>query len=186
MITRRICTSCKIEKPFEEFGNNKKGKWGKREICKNCKRIKDREYERNNPKKMSEKHARWVEKHRDHVREYGRKYYEKNPEIYKENAIAYRKKTGNESVKKYRRKYPAKKKAHSYVELALFFGHMSKPDNCSMCKIKCDPQGHHEDYTKPLDVIWLCTKCHGFVHRKENTTHRERLSERTSKEEAIV
>lgn len=186
MIDKRICTTCKIEKPFDEFGNYKKGKWGKREKCKDCRRIENREYAKDNPEKRNAKHKRWADRHRDHVREYNRNYYEKNPEPYKASAIAYRKKVENQNIKSYRQRYPEKKKAHTYVELALFFGHMSKPNNCSRCQISCNPQGHHEDYAKPLDVIWLCTKCHGFVHRKENANHRKRLSEKTSQEEATV
>lgn len=186
MITRRICTSCKIDKPFEEFGNLKKGKWGKREICKDCKRIKDRAYERANPDKMTAKHDRWVKKNYQRVLDYNQKRYEDNPEPQRKGAIEYRKRVANKSVKSYREKYPEKKKAHTYVELAIFFGHLSRPDSCSKCDVPCKPQGHHHDYKKPLDVTWLCTQCHGKEHRKENTDRRKRLSERTPKGEAIV
>lgn len=31
---------------------------------------------------------------------------------------------------------------------------------CSLCTKGCKPQAHHEDYTKPLEIIWMCTKCH--------------------------
>ena len=25
--------------------------------------------------------------------------------------------------------------------------------------------GHHEDYSQPLEVVWLCAPCHGLRHR---------------------
>jgi len=186
MVNRRICTVCNIEKHFDEFGNSKKGKWGKREFCKDCKRIKDREYERKNPDKMTAKHDRWAKKNKLHLLEYNRKRYEQNPDLYKKRCIEYRKRKNNEPVKRYKYKYPHKKRAHLYVELAIEYGHLLRPEKCSKCGIACKPDGHHEDYSKPLEIIWLCRKCHGFVHRTENINHAERLNEKTPKGDAKV
>lgn len=48
---------------------------------------------------------------------------------------------------------------------AIKEGIIIRPDKCSSCGIKCKPDGHHDDYDKPLKIIWLCKKCHHATHR---------------------
>jgi hypothetical protein len=36
--------------------------------------------------------------------------------------------------------------------------------NCSNCGTDKNVQGHHVDYTKPLEVAWLCRSCHSSLH----------------------
>ena len=43
---------------------------------------------------------------------------------------------------------------------ATRFGLLARPDHCEKCSCECKPQGHHENYTKPLSVEWLCRDCH--------------------------
>ena len=46
---------------------------------------------------------------------------------------------------------------------AVRTGRLKKPDRCERCGEKVAKpklQGHHDDYSKRLDVRWLCTKCH--------------------------
>lgn len=39
------------------------------------------------------------------------------------------------------------------------------PQNCAVCD--CDStSGHHEWYTRPLDVVWLCVRHHSHRHRR--------------------
>jgi hypothetical protein len=43
------------------------------------------------------------------------------------------------------------------------------------CEVCGDPktQGHHDDYSKPLSVRWLCQKHHWDIHRQERALQRE-------------
>ena len=34
---------------------------------------------------------------------------------------------------------------------------------CTICGTR-PSEGHHEDYSKPLEVVWLCRPCHAYAH----------------------
>ena len=38
---------------------------------------------------------------------------------------------------------------------------------CAICGSTDSIEGHHEDYSKPLDVIWLCREHHLEIHNGE-------------------
>lgn len=60
-----------------------------------------------------------------------------------------------------------KLKARQTVRNAVRRGRMQKPDRCEGCgEPTPDRQlhGHHQDYSKPLEVEWLCPECHSAKH----------------------
>ncbi len=62
--------------------------------------------------------------------------------------------------------------ARRRLHAAVRAGDVAKPDACSGCGgSERGIQAHHEDYSRPLDVVWLCTTCHAqrhpFVRGKE-------------------
>lgn len=48
---------------------------------------------------------------------------------------------------------------------AVKAGKVTKPAHCELCSCT-DVVGHHIDYSRPLDVRWLCILHHGLEHRK--------------------
>ncbi len=60
-------------------------------------------------------------------------------------------------------------KACSRFTYAIRTGRIKRPNTCSHCKKEGFIEGHHADYSKPLDVIWLCKKCHALEHQRLET-----------------
>jgi ribosomal protein S27AE len=61
-------------------------------------------------------------------------------------------------VKIWRAKNPEKNLAHRAVFIAVRNGTLKKKP-CRRCG-KSKVEAHHEDYSKPLKVVWLCKKHH--------------------------
>lgn len=59
-----------------------------------------------------------------------------------------------------------KHKARNVLNKALKAAQVLRPLNCMICDKTGRIEGHHEDYDKPLEVIWLCRNCHGKLHSK--------------------
>ena len=88
----------------------------------------------------------------------------------KNNKTKKRKRQFAEIAKRMYQKYPEKWRARSKVSYAVRTGKIIKPKKCESClKENLKLQAHHEDYTKPLDVMWLCVGCHNNHHHKNPT-----------------
>jgi len=148
-------------------------------------REKEREYAREYARKLREdnleetnrKKREWELKNPEKVKKIQKKsfkkFYDKNyKKLYTANQEWLKK--NPEKLKKYRDKgarlarerYPEKNASRKMVSGAITLGILIRPTTCSRCLKECKPEGHHPDYSKPLEVVWLCRKCHNKEHEK--------------------
>lgn len=148
MIKCKKCCNYKDETEF--YPNSKK--------CKHCTCEAVRENRKNNIK---------------HYTEYEAKRYKENPKR-KEAIKAYAKtdagkKSHKKSCKKWEDNNLHKRSANTMVGNAVRDGKILKPKECSICSVSgVRIHGHHEDYSKPLEVIWCCSQCHTDIHKQLN------------------
>ena len=72
------------------------------------------------------------------------------------------------STKKYMESNPIKIKCHRAVARAIRSGRIIAASSCNNCKSEIVRlHAHHDDYSFPLSVRWLCAQCHVDWH-KEN------------------
>ena len=55
------------------------------------------------------------------------------------------------------------KRAHKKVARAIKGGRLI-PGPCEVCGTRRNIHAHHDDYTKPLEVRWLCSSHHQIWH----------------------
>lgn len=79
-MTTKTCIECEIEKPVDDYREGKNQ-------CKDCRRMKDRQYRINNKQKRAEYHAVYYEKNKQKLAAANRKYCAENKEKIKATKI---------------------------------------------------------------------------------------------------
>ena len=73
------------------------------------------------------------------------------------------KQSHKKALKKYYHPSRIKRNARAMLRYAFITGRIIKMP-CEICGETKNIQAHHEDYSKPLDVIWLCPEHHAWIH----------------------
>lgn len=146
------CNKCGSEKDLSCFYKTSNGALSN--TCKECAKLDSRNNRKNNI---------------DYYRAFDKKR-SSNPDRVSARASYSKTDNGIASMSKSRKKYitnnPDKRKAHIAVGNAVRDGFLIKKP-CFSCGSSINVQAHHEDYSKPLDVVWLCVKCHRAEHGQE-------------------
>ena len=95
-------------------------------------------------------------------------------DILKRRGCKFRKKEQYSTDNRFYRGTRADGKAQNMLEYAVRKGKVIRKYRCDSCGEsgtfkdgRTSIQAHHQDYSKPLDVMWLCQRCHHKWH-KEN------------------
>ncbi len=138
----KTCFRCKATKPREDFYKKATTKDGLQAYCIECQK------------------------------DIRRGICERDPGRFRRYGVTYRARhatTYQERMKEYRKGNRAKQQAKASVAYAKKKGRLI-PKPCAVCgSTRVD--GHHPDYSKPLEVEWLCRKHHYELHAEE----RERM-----------
>lgn len=151
----KSCKTCGLPKDISGYYKATRTLDGLRGSCIDCEKEKMRQ--RYLANKDSYKKA--AEKYRQS---------EKGKLVHKEASSRFRKtEKGKLSVTRsrntFRLRFPEKHAAHIRLNNAVASGKIQKLP-CAVCGSTFKVQGHHHDYSKPLDVDWLCQEHHKEKH----------------------
>jgi len=137
--SEKQCFKCSNIKPLSEFYKHSGMADGHLNKCKECTRNDAAKHRDGN-----------LEKVRAYDRERGK--------------LSHRIKAATAITKAWRSEDGRRQTAHSAVARAIRSGNL-----CREPCVRCGDQksvAHHEDYDKPLDVMWLCQPCHKQRHKE--------------------
>ena len=142
------CCTCKQLKPFVEFYIDRRNQDGHRSQCRAC---------------MAQRWQRYYQAKLRTPKQ--RRYYRQKAHAwYIQNKVVVLRRLATEAQ-------TIKGKARKLVRNRVQNGTLKKARRCEMCHRQTRLDGHHDDYSKPLVVRWLCA-----LHHKEHHMLQKRLS----------
>lgn len=176
------CKECCKKKTKENALKNPEAVKRSREKRKDVALAVAREYKKKHKVRLEAQRKVYYILNKDKLCEKSREYSKKQTEEQKKRRAEYYQIWKNtESAKKYyeqhskyhRDKYAKQKKASRCVTNAIRDGKLVRGTECVFCLSPDNIEGHHANYEKPLEVMWLCRKCHRSLHKslKERETN---------------
>lgn len=147
---QKECYRCKQVKPLEGFNKNPRMKDGHLNLCRTCKNKSDAAYQVKNLERRRRKSRLEGMSPEWQAKQKARQETSRKKEI---NRAARDKWIANN---------PERYAAQQALASAVRYGRVVRQP-CFVCgEIKV--QGHHADYSRPLQVSWLCRKHHIETH----------------------
>ncbi len=152
-----ICKTCGEEKPLDAF-YRQKSVLGRQRSCVECVIARVKKYRAENL---------------EYIKEYDR---QRGQLTERKAANRIRAKGRNDDSRtRWIAGNKERRSAHITLRAGMRSGKVTRPKTCERCGDEKKLHGHHEDYSRPLDVMWLCHDCHGARHREINAERRAAL-----------
>lgn len=133
----KTCFVCGATLPIDDFYRHPQMADGHLNKCKECCKTQAHKYRRLKT-------------------EYWREYDRQRNQTPERKSLAY------QTTKKLRQLYPERNKARAIVGKAIRSGQLQRQP-CALCGAT-RTEAHHPDYSKPLEVVWVCRPCHFKIH----------------------
>lgn len=163
----KICRQCGIEKPIEDYYKHKDMPDGHLNKCKECVKENVRNHRALNIDKVRayDRARGQTKKRKDKNKEYQDRMKIESPEKWRSMR--------REATRKYRKNHHERFIAKSRITYAKRTGKI-KQEPCEICGA-LKVEAHHPDYTKPLEVVWLCDYHHKEEHKRLRAQERGEL-----------
>lgn len=150
--TTKKCSKCGEVKPLDAFSLHSSGPLGHHSWCKAC---------------VAEYDKITRAQRREYYRERRRLYRAVDPEETRHKRTKYRK-DNRAKISRYQKEYgkrrPKQRHAILLANEAKHTGELQRPECCEICHRNTTLQMHHQNYSRPLEVNWLCRQCHATIH----------------------